>query len=55
VAAILEVNADQEPEAIRRHRVERLPTLAFFKRGREIRRLRGGALPASTLRALASG
>jgi thioredoxin-like negative regulator of GroEL len=53
-AAVLAVNADQEPEAVRQHGIELFPTLVFFKRGRELRRLRGGALPASTLRMLAS-
>jgi thioredoxin 1 len=53
-AAVLAVNADQESEAVRRHGIEVFPTLVFFKQGQELRRLRGGALPASTLRMLAS-
>jgi thiol-disulfide isomerase/thioredoxin len=52
VAAILAVNADFEMEAVRRHRVEEFPTLVFYKRGRELYRLKGGALPASTQKRL---
>jgi hypothetical protein len=49
------VNAEEEPEAVRRHSVEFFPTLAFFKGGRELGRVRGGALPPSTLELLAQG
>lgn len=56
LASVVAVDADAEPEAIRRHSVEELPTLAFFKRGRELHRFRAGALPATTLKLLlASG
>jgi thioredoxin 1 len=48
-AALLAVNADQQPEAVRRHGVGQYPTLIFYKHGRELRRVRGGALPASTI------
>jgi thioredoxin-like negative regulator of GroEL len=48
-AAVLAVNADQQPMAVRRHGVGQYPTLVFYKHGRELRRLRGGALPASTI------
>jgi thioredoxin len=54
VAAVLAVNADLEMEAVRRHRVEEFPTLVFYKGGRELYRLKGGALPAST-RTMLSG
>jgi hypothetical protein len=47
------VNAEEEPQAASRHGVEFFPTLAFFKGGKELRRLRGGALPPSTLQLLA--
>jgi thioredoxin 1 len=53
-AAVLAVNADQEPEAVRRHGVGHYPTLVFYKQGRELRRIRGGALPASTVDLLGS-
>jgi thioredoxin 1 len=55
VACLLAVNADEEAEAVARHAIEVFPTLVFFKAGREVQRLRGGALPASTRRLLASG
>jgi hypothetical protein len=53
VSAVLAVNADLEVEAVRRHRVEEFPTLVFYKGGRELYRLKGGALPASTRNLLA--
>ncbi len=53
VAAVLAVNADLEVEAVSRHRVEEFPTLVFYKGGRELYRLKGGALPASTRNLLA--
>ena len=52
VVTILAVNADQEREVVEEHGVDVFPTLVFFKRGQELRRIRGGALPASTLRSL---
>ncbi|TMC01742.1 MAG: thioredoxin family protein [Chloroflexi bacterium] len=52
VCAIVAVEAGDAPEAVRRHGVTVFPTLVFFKRGRELHRLRGGALPESTLRLL---
>jgi thioredoxin-like negative regulator of GroEL len=52
LCAVVAVDADREPAAAERHRVGEFPTLVFFKRGRELHRLRGGALPASTLRLL---
>jgi thioredoxin 1 len=55
VCAVVAVDAAREPEAVLRHRVHEFPTLVFFKRGREVHRLRGGALPLSTLRLLAQG
>jgi thioredoxin 1 len=54
VAAILAVDADREPEAVAKHGVDVFPSLVFFKGGQELRRVRGGALPASTLRMLDS-
>jgi thioredoxin-like negative regulator of GroEL len=44
------VEADDQPDAAARHAVSVFPTLAFFKRGQELHRLKGGALPESTLR-----
>jgi thioredoxin-like negative regulator of GroEL len=44
---IVAVDADDEPDAAVRHRVTEFPTLVFFKRGMELRRLKGGALPPS--------
>ena len=52
LCAVVAVEAGREPLAARRHRVREFPTLVFFKRGRELHRLKGGALPASTLRLL---
>jgi thioredoxin 1 len=49
---VVAVEADDEPEAVERHGVHVFPTLVFFKRGRELHRLKGGALPESTLRLL---
>jgi thioredoxin 2 len=54
VASLLAVNADEEAEAVASHGIEFFPTLVFFKAGRELQRIRGGALPASTRRLLAS-
>jgi thioredoxin-like negative regulator of GroEL len=48
-AVLVSVDADAEPEAVRRHDVGELPTLVFFKAGRELHRFKGGALPQSTL------
>jgi thioredoxin 1 len=53
VAAVLAVNAELEVDAVRRHRVEEFPALVFYKGGRELHRLKGGALPASTQKLLA--
>jgi len=55
VAEMLAVDADEEPDAVRRHGVTTFPTLVFYKRGRELHRLRGGSLPASTRALLAAG
>jgi thioredoxin-like negative regulator of GroEL len=49
VCLTLAVNADEEPEAAARYAVSAFPTLVFFKHGQELRRFKGGALPASTL------
>jgi hypothetical protein len=49
---VVAVEAGEAPDAVDRHRVRAFPTLVFFKRGRELHRLRGGALPESTLRLL---
>jgi thioredoxin-like negative regulator of GroEL len=54
VATLVAVNADREPQAVAGHGVDVFPTLVFFKGGHELRRIRGGALPASTLRMLDS-
>jgi thioredoxin-like negative regulator of GroEL len=52
LCAVVAVDADREPVAAERHGVRGFPTIVFFKRGRELHRLRSGALPASTLRLL---
>ena len=43
------VDAARDRELVGRYRVTEFPTLLFLKRGVEVRRVRGGALPASTL------
>jgi thiol-disulfide isomerase/thioredoxin len=55
IAEVVAVNADDEPEAVLEHRVSDFPTLLFYKRGQELHRLKGGALPASTLELLGPG
>jgi thioredoxin len=52
LCVVVAVEADGQPDAVLRHRVTEFPTLVFFKGGQELHRLRGGALPASTLRLL---
>jgi len=52
VCQVVAVEAGESPEAVDRHRVRVFPTLVFFKQGREVHRLKGGALPGSTLRLL---
>jgi thioredoxin-like negative regulator of GroEL len=47
VCLVLAVDADRHPEASARHRVSEFPTVVFFKRGVELHRFRGGALPRS--------
>lgn len=42
------VDAGRDPAAAARHGVTEFPTLLFLWRGQEVRRLRAGALPAST-------
>ena len=49
---VVAVEADDEPDAAARHGVRVFPTLVFYKRGQELHRLKGGALPESTLRRL---
>ena len=49
LCVVAAVDAEREPEAVARHGVREFPTLVFFKAGRELRRFRGGALPASTM------
>jgi thioredoxin-like negative regulator of GroEL len=49
---VVAVDAGDQPDAAARHAVRAFPTLVFFKRGRELHRLKGGALPGSTLRRL---
>jgi thioredoxin 1 len=55
LCVVLALDADREPAAVERHRVREFPTLVFFKGGQELHRLKGGALPASTLRLLRGG
>jgi thioredoxin-like negative regulator of GroEL len=52
VCLVVAVDASREPGAAARHGVSELPTVVFFKKGRELYRFKGGALPASTLRLL---
>jgi thioredoxin 1 len=52
VCLVVAVEANEQPEAVERHAVRVFPTLVFFKRGRELHRLKGGAIPESTLRRL---
>jgi thioredoxin-like negative regulator of GroEL len=47
---VVTVDADDQPDAAAHHAVRVFPTLVFFKRGHELHRLKGGALPESTLR-----
>jgi thioredoxin-like negative regulator of GroEL len=49
---VVAVEADDQPDAVERHAARVFPTLVFFKRGRELHRLKGGALPESILRRL---
>jgi len=55
VCRVVAVDADGEPAAAERHGVRAFPTLVFFKGGRELHRLKGGALPPSTLELLRTG
>jgi len=48
------VDAIRDPELVERYRVTEFPTLLFLKAGVEVRRVRGGALPTSTLALLAA-
>jgi len=43
------VDAMRDRDLVERYRVTEFPTLLFLKGGVEVRRLRGGALPASTV------
>lgn len=47
------IDAARERDLVQRYRVTDFPTLIFLKGGVEVRRVRGGALPASTLALLA--
>lgn len=47
--AVVTVDAARAPADAERHGVTGFPTLVFLKRGVELHRLRGGALPPSTL------
>jgi thioredoxin-like negative regulator of GroEL len=52
VCRVVIVNATVEEDIARRYRVTTFPTLVFLKRGHELQRVKGGALPATTLAAL---
>jgi thiol-disulfide isomerase/thioredoxin len=43
------IDALRQGELVERYRITEFPTLLFLKGGVEVRRVRGGALPASTL------
>jgi len=49
---VVAVEADDHPDAAAGHAIRVFPTLVFFKGGQELHRLKGGALPASTLELL---
>ena len=49
VCLALAVDAGQHPAVAARNRVVEFPTVVFFKRGAELHRFRGGAMPPSTL------
>jgi thioredoxin-like negative regulator of GroEL len=49
VCLALSLDAGQHAAAAARHRVLEFPTVVFFKRGAELHRFQGGALPPSTL------
>ncbi|MBO0687342.1 MAG: thioredoxin family protein [Candidatus Dormibacteraeota bacterium] len=51
---LLALDASRHPLAAARHRVSDFPTVVFFKRGVELHRFKGGALPPSTLALLGS-
>lgn len=53
--AVLAVDADRDRDTVARYAVTSFPTLLFLKRGVELRRVRGGALPPSTLALLSGG
>jgi thioredoxin-like negative regulator of GroEL len=55
VCRVQVVDAALDPETARRHQVREFPTLLFLWHGRELQRIRGGALPASTLALLEGG
>jgi thioredoxin 1 len=52
---VVTVDAARAPSDVERHGVRSFPTLVFLKRGVEVHRLRGGALPPSTLALLGVG
>lgn len=47
--AVIAVDADHDPAIAARYGVSSFPTLIFLKRGAELRRVKSGALPPSTL------
>jgi thiol-disulfide isomerase/thioredoxin len=53
--AVVTVDPARAPADVERFGVRAFPTLVFLKRGVELHRLRGGALPPSTLALLAGG
>ncbi|MFZ0217966.1 MAG: thioredoxin family protein [Candidatus Dormiibacterota bacterium] len=52
VCRVVVVDATIEEDIARRYRVTTFPTLVFVKQGHELQRVKGGALPATTLAAL---
>jgi thioredoxin-like negative regulator of GroEL len=52
VCTVVLVDASRNPEAAAKFQVGVFPTIVFIKRGTELRRFKGGALPPSTLRLL---
>ena len=49
LCTVVAVDADSEPVLAERLRIRSLPTLVFFKSGRELHRFKGGALPPSVI------
>ena len=49
VCRVVLVDAAVEADVVRRYQVLSFPTLVFLRKGVEVQRVKGGALPGSTL------